>query len=100
MTDSIAVSSTLPPSPRKSKPSQTKKKKYKEVKKMEQRIRAALEEGRIEDESLMDGVKLEKVVSPASTKQAMIARVSQMLSPLVSSNCNTTVSHLWSLRFT
>jgi len=45
---------------------------------MEHRIRTALEEGRIEDETLLEGVKLEKVISPASTKQAMIARVSQM----------------------
>jgi len=45
---------------------------------MEQRIRTALEEGRIEDETLLEGVKLEKVISPASTKQAMIARVSKM----------------------
>ncbi|KAF9527988.1 hypothetical protein CPB83DRAFT_855133 [Crepidotus variabilis] len=71
----VASSSSMPQtSPQKSKPSQSKKKRYKEVKKMEQRVRAALEEGRIEDETLFEGVRLEKVVSPASTKQAMIAR--------------------------
>jgi hypothetical protein len=43
---------------------------------MEQSVRTALSEGRIEDEKLLSGVRLEKVVSPASTKQAMIARVS------------------------
>jgi ubiquitin carboxyl-terminal hydrolase 1 len=43
---------------------------------MEQRVRTAIEQGRIEDEALLDGVRLEKVVSQASTKQAMIARVS------------------------
>jgi len=45
---------------------------------MEQRVRTALAEGRIEDEALLEGVRLEKVVSPASTKQAMIARVSML----------------------
>ena len=43
---------------------------------MEHRVRTALDEGRIEEETLLEGVRLEKVVSPASTKQAMIARVS------------------------
>jgi ubiquitin carboxyl-terminal hydrolase 1 len=77
----MTASSMIPSSPQKTKTSQTKKKKYKEAKKMEQRIRTALEEGRIEDETLLDGVKLEKVISPASTKQAMIARVSQIPKP-------------------
>lgn len=72
----VASSSAMPSSPQKTKPSQSKKKRYKEVKKMEQRVKTALVEGRIEDETLLEGVRLEKVVSPASTKQAMIARVS------------------------
>ncbi|KAF8166700.1 hypothetical protein BJ912DRAFT_234154 [Pholiota molesta] len=70
-----ASSSTMPSaSPSKSKPSNSKKKRFKEVKRMEQRVKTALTEGRIEDESFLDGVRLERVVSPASTKQAMIAR--------------------------
>ncbi|KAJ2912889.1 hypothetical protein MD484_g7535, partial [Candolleomyces efflorescens] len=55
-----------------SKPSSSKKKRLKEVKKMEGRVQAALDEGRIEDE--LKDVRMEKVVSSASTKQAMIAR--------------------------
>lgn len=73
-TDSSITTST--PTLQKTKPSQSKKKRYKEVKKMEYRVRTALDEGRIEDETLLEGVRLEKIVSPASTKQAMIARVS------------------------
>ena len=65
-----------PKSLQKAKPSQSKKRRYKEVKKMENRVHTALDEGRIEDETLLEGVRLEKIVSPASTKQAMIARVS------------------------
>jgi hypothetical protein len=84
----------LPSSPTKTKPSQTKKKKYKEAKKMEHRIRTALEEGRIEDETLLEGVKLEKVISPASTKQAMIARVSQMRNSNVFVSSQLASSHL------
>jgi len=68
-------------SPSKSKPSSSKKKRYKEVKKMEQRVRTALEEGRIEDEAFLKDVRLDRVVSPASTKQAMIARVSYVKLP-------------------
>jgi len=44
---------------------------------MEQRIRSVISEGRIEEEALVEGIRLEKTVSPASTKQAMIARVSE-----------------------
>ncbi|KAF8967428.1 hypothetical protein BDZ97DRAFT_1916718 [Flammula alnicola] len=74
-TSPAASSSSMPSSsPSKSKPSNSKKKRYKEVKRMEQRVKTALAEGRIEDESLLEGVRLERVVSPASTKQAMIAR--------------------------
>ncbi|KAJ3505696.1 hypothetical protein NLJ89_g7283 [Agrocybe chaxingu] len=73
----VASSSAMPSSsgsPHKSKPSQSKKKRYKEVKKMEQRVKTALAEGRIEDEALFEGIRMEKVFSAASTKQAMIAR--------------------------
>ena len=61
---------------KRAKVSNSKKKRYREVKKMEKKVKVALEEGRIEDESFLEGVRVEKVVSPASTKQAMIARVS------------------------
>ncbi|KAL0949213.1 hypothetical protein HGRIS_009293 [Hohenbuehelia grisea] len=54
------------------KPSNSKKRRAKEVAKMEARVRSALEEGRIEDD--LKDVRMEKVVSRASTKQAMIAR--------------------------
>ncbi|KAJ2928252.1 hypothetical protein H1R20_g8840, partial [Candolleomyces eurysporus] len=54
------------------KPSASKKKRLKEVKKMEARVQAALDEGRIEDD--LKDVRMEKVFSSASTKQAMIAR--------------------------
>lgn len=58
--------------------SQSKKKRVKEARKLETRVGAALKEGRIEEE--LKGVKMERVVSRASTKQAMIARVSGALS--------------------
>lgn len=63
-------------SPVRSKPSASSKRRHKEVRCMEQSVRTALSEGRIEDENLLTGVRLERVVSPASTKQAMVARVS------------------------
>jgi len=66
---------TKPPA----KPSTSKKKRLKEVHKMERRVKAALEEGRIEDH--LPDVRMEKVFSKASTKQAMIARV-RTLDPL------------------
>ncbi|KAG2013064.1 hypothetical protein CC2G_010001 [Coprinopsis cinerea AmutBmut pab1-1] len=53
-------------------PSSSKKRRLKEVRKFEARVRAALAEGRIEDD--LKDVRIEKVFSPASTKQAMIAR--------------------------
>ncbi|OCH94543.1 cysteine proteinase [Obba rivulosa] len=53
-------------------PSASKKKKAREARKLASRVKAALEEGRIEEE--IKGVKMEKVFSRASTKQAMIAR--------------------------
>lgn len=77
----VASSSSMPSStpPKRAKVSNSKKKRFKEVKKMEKRVKIALEEGRIEDESYLEGVRIEKVVSSASTKQAMIARVSVII---------------------
>jgi ubiquitin carboxyl-terminal hydrolase 1 len=54
--------------------SASKKKRAREVRRLEARVKAALDEGRIEED--LKGVKMEKVFSKASTKQAMIARVS------------------------
>ncbi|KAF5322338.1 hypothetical protein D9619_000232 [Psilocybe cf. subviscida] len=76
----LASSTSMPStSSAKSKPSNSKKKRLKEVKRMESRVKTALTEGRIEDDSLLEGVRLERVVSPASTKQAMIARAPPVL---------------------
>jgi len=72
-----STSSSSPAKP--VKVSNSKKKRYRDVKKMEEKVKVALAEGRIEDESYLEGVRIEKVVSPASTKQAMIARVSVIL---------------------
>ncbi|KIY70350.1 cysteine proteinase [Cylindrobasidium torrendii FP15055 ss-10] len=55
-----------------SKPSSSKKRRLKEVTKMEARVRTAIDEGRIEED--LKDVRLEKVFSQYSTKQAMIAR--------------------------
>src|ERR1700730_14968718 len=57
-----------------SSPSTAKKKRAREARRMAAQVKAALDEGRIEDD--LEGIKLEKVHSKASTKQAMIARVS------------------------
>ncbi|KAG7447707.1 cysteine proteinase [Guyanagaster necrorhizus] len=54
------------------KPSASKKRRLKDVRKMEARVKAALDEGRIEDE--LKDIRMEKVFSSMSTKQAMIAR--------------------------
>jgi ubiquitin carboxyl-terminal hydrolase 1 len=54
--------------------SPSKKKRAKEAKKLEKKVKLALEQGRIEDD--IKGIKMDKVISKASTKQAMIARVS------------------------
>jgi ubiquitin carboxyl-terminal hydrolase 1 len=54
--------------------SQSKKKRLREVRRFALRLKTALEEGRIEED--IKGVKIEKVFSRASTKQAMVARVS------------------------
>lgn len=61
----------------KSSVSQSKKKRAREVKRLALRLKSALEEGRVEED--VKGVKLEKVFSRASTKQAMIARVCDFL---------------------
>lgn len=53
--------------------SASKKKRAREARKFEARVKAALEDGRIEED--IKGVKMEKVYSRCSTKQAMIARV-------------------------
>lgn len=57
-------------------PSISRKKRVREARKLEARVKAAIEEGRIEDD--IPGVKLEKVYSRESTKQVMIARVSML----------------------
>lgn len=54
------------------RPSSSKKRRLKEVKRMEARVKAAITQGRIEDD--LKDIRLEKVTSPASTKQSMIAR--------------------------
>lgn len=54
--------------------SANKKKRAKEILKLQNRVQLALEENRIEDD--VKDVKLERVFSPGSTKQVMIARVS------------------------
>lgn len=53
-------------------PSTSKKRKAKDIRKLELKVKAALENGRLEED--IKGLKLEKVFSKASTKQAMIAR--------------------------
>jgi len=52
--------------------SQSKKKRAREARRLALRLKTALEEGRIEED--IKGVKIEKVFSRASTKQAMVAR--------------------------
>ena len=58
----------------KAKESASRKRRMREARKFEARVRAALEDGRIEED--IKGVTLERVVSPRSTKHTMIARVS------------------------
>lgn len=56
----------------------SKKRRIREAKKWEGRVGAALAEGRIEEDlGRVLEAKVEKVISRASTKQVMIARVSQ-----------------------
>lgn len=76
-------------------PSASKKKRYKEAKRMEAKVKAALAEGRIE-EDLRD-LKLEKVFSKGSTKQAMVARVCYDLFALTLTLTKTVYSRLLSL---
>ena len=57
--------------------SQSRKKRAKEAKRLVDRMKKAIEEGRIEED--IKGVKIEKVFSRASTKQAMVARVSTII---------------------
>lgn len=54
--------------------SSSKRKRAREARALEAKVKLALKEGRIEDD--IKGVQMEKVFSRASTKQAMIARVS------------------------
>ncbi|KAF8227633.1 cysteine proteinase [Tricholoma matsutake] len=54
------------------RPSSSKKRRLKEVYKMERQVRSALEEGRIEDD--LRNIRIDRVFSKASSKQAMIAR--------------------------
>ena len=58
-------------------PTSSKKKRARDSRKLRARVKAALDEGRIEED--IKGVKMEKVFSRASTKQSMIARVSLKL---------------------
>ncbi|TFY52843.1 hypothetical protein EVJ58_g9784 [Rhodofomes roseus] len=58
-------------------PSTSKKKRAREARKLVARVKAALDDGRIEED--IKGVKMEKVFSRASTKQAMIARPPRVL---------------------
>ncbi|KAF8621911.1 hypothetical protein AX15_007406 [Amanita polypyramis BW_CC] len=52
-------------------PSNSRKRRLKELRRMEARVRSALQEGRIEED--LKDVRMERIISPA-TKQAMIAR--------------------------
>jgi ubiquitin carboxyl-terminal hydrolase 1 len=55
----------------------SKRKRVKDARKLELRVQSALDHGRLEED--VKGVKMEKVFSRASTKQAMIARPPQVL---------------------
>jgi len=70
-----AVSSA---SPEEGSVSSSKKKRAREARKLESRVKAAIDEGRIEED--LKGVKMEKVFSRCSTKQSMIARVRPLFS--------------------
>ncbi len=54
-------------------PTSSKKKRARDSRKLLARVKAALDEGRIEED--IKSVKMEKVFSTASTKQSMVARV-------------------------
>jgi ubiquitin carboxyl-terminal hydrolase 1 len=62
------------------KPSNSKKERLRKVRKMEAKVRTAIQEERIEED--LKDVRMEKVFSPLSTKQAMIARVSNLSSDI------------------
>lgn len=66
--------------------SSSQKKKAREIRKLEARVKAAIEEGRIEDD--IKGVKMEKVYSRCSTKQSMIARVRSPQTSTLNLTCN------------
>ena len=70
-------------------PSHSKKKRLRESRRMEARVRSALQEGRIEDD--IKDVRMERVVSPA-TKQAMIARVRPLPMLLLTYLFNTSLA--------
>ncbi|KAI0371622.1 cysteine proteinase [Pilatotrama ljubarskyi] len=53
-------------------PTSSKKKRARDARKLLTRVKAALDEGRIEED--IKGLKMEKIFSRASTKQSMIAR--------------------------
>ncbi|KAL6307147.1 hypothetical protein BKA93DRAFT_838915 [Sparassis latifolia] len=57
--------------------SPSKKKRAREARKLLARVKAAIDQGRIEED--IKGVKMERVFSKASTKQAMIARPPRVL---------------------
>ncbi|KAF9516776.1 hypothetical protein BS47DRAFT_1326986 [Hydnum rufescens UP504] len=57
--------------------SSSKKKRIRETRKYEARLKAALSEDRIEDE--LKGVRMERVISKMSTKQVMFARTPPIL---------------------
>ena len=64
----------MDPDGERAKESASRKRRMREARKFEARVRAALEDGRIEED--VKGVTLERIVSPRSTKHTMIARVS------------------------
>ncbi|KAI0677187.1 hypothetical protein C8Q78DRAFT_1001569 [Trametes maxima] len=53
-------------------PTSSKKKRARDARKLLTRVKAAIDDGRIEED--IKGVKMEKVFSKASTKQSMVAR--------------------------
>jgi len=59
-----------------SNPSPSRRARVRDARRLEARVKAAIEEGRIEED--IPGVKLEKVYSRESTKQVMIARVGML----------------------
>ncbi|KAF8312666.1 cysteine proteinase, partial [Clavulina sp. PMI_390] len=57
--------------------SQSRKKRIKETKKLQSRVAALIKEGRIEED--VKGLKIERTLSRASTKQVMLARAPPVL---------------------